>query len=298
MIVSVSRRTDIPWFYADWFFHRVRQGMALVRNPMNGRQVRRVALSPDAVDGFVFWSKNPAPMLERLAEIAAYPYYFQFTLTPYGPQIEPGVPEKGEIVDTFRRLSDRIGPHRVIWRYDPVLIGAGYTAARHVDDFARYAARLCGHTERATISFLDLYAKIARRMEAMGIRPPSEAEKEMLAEGFSRAAAQNGLALSTCAEQADLSRHGIGHAQCVDADLLARISEKALRAKKDENQRPACGCAKSVDIGAYHCCPAGCAYCYANESGARVAASRARHDPLSPFLIGGAAPNGEAAGKP
>ena len=121
MILSVSRRTDIPAFYADWLFHRLRAGFVCVRNPVNPRKISKIQLSPDVVDGIVFWTKNPAPMLPRLQELKRYAYYFQFTLTPYGKDIEPNLPVKLKLMSAFRRLSDQIGPERVIWRYDPIL---------------------------------------------------------------------------------------------------------------------------------------------------------------------------------
>ena len=129
MIVSASRRTDIPAFYSDWFFRRLEEGYLYVKNPMNPRQVSKILLSPDTVDCFVFWTKDPGPMMERLSVLnrLGYPYYFQFTLTPYGTDVEPGVPHKNELVRTFRELSCRLGPERVIWRYDPVLLSPSYT---------------------------------------------------------------------------------------------------------------------------------------------------------------------------
>ena len=143
MIVSASRRTDIPNYYSDWFFNRLKAGYALVKNPMNAAQIRRVELSPEAVDCFVFWTKNPAPMLPRLEELRDYAFYFQFTLTGYGRDIEPGIPHKREVMlDVFRQLAGRVGKERVIWRYDPILITDRYTPEYHVRTFGEIAAAL------------------------------------------------------------------------------------------------------------------------------------------------------------
>ena len=143
MILSVSRRTDIPAHYAEWFFNRIRDGFALVRNPMNFHHVSRINITPDAVDGIVFWTKDPTPMLPRLGELARYHYYFQFTLNSYAADVEPGVCSKaGHIIPTFKRLSDMIGPERVIWRYDPILINEKYTSAYHIKYFERLARSL------------------------------------------------------------------------------------------------------------------------------------------------------------
>ena len=116
MILSVSRRTDIPAFYADWFFNRIKEGFLYVRNPMNIHQVSKINLSPSVIDCIVFWSKNPKPMLNRLDELKDYMYYFQFTINPYDIKLEEGVPTKSGIIDTFKELSNKIAPERVIWR--------------------------------------------------------------------------------------------------------------------------------------------------------------------------------------
>ncbi len=117
MILSVSRRTDIPNHYSDWFFQRLEEGYVCVRNPINAHQVSRICLSPEVLDMIVFWTKNPAPMLERLDELEAYKYYFQFTLNGYGPDIEPGMPDADTVrVPVFRKLSEKIGKKRAVWR--------------------------------------------------------------------------------------------------------------------------------------------------------------------------------------
>lgn len=122
MILSVSRRTDIPNYYSQWFFNRIKEGYVYVRNPINPRQVSEIELSPEVVDCIVFWTKNPAPMFFELARLKDYPFYFQFTLTGYGTDMEPMVPHKRErMIPVFRQLSDMIGKERVIWRYDPIL---------------------------------------------------------------------------------------------------------------------------------------------------------------------------------
>ena len=178
MIVSVSRRTDIPAFYADWFFRRLEEGFALVRNPVNPRRVSRVNLSPDATDGFVFWTKNPSPMLNRLSRLRDYAYYFQVTLNAYGRDAEPGVPSKRDvIIPAFRRLSELAGRERVIWRYDPVFFSAAYTMEHHVRYFERLAALLAPWTEKCIVSFLDVYRNTRRNMASLGLRDASMEER-------------------------------------------------------------------------------------------------------------------------
>lgn len=289
MIISASRRTDIPAFYADWFFNRLREGRALVRNPRNPRRVSEVALAPATVDGFVFWTKNAAPMLGRLGELAGYAYYFLFTVTPYGPDTEPGVPDKlGVVVPAFKALSAAIGPGRVIWRYDPILVNGRYTVACHLEAFGRLARELEGHTRKCVISFLDLTG----RARSMGREEPGREAREALAQGLLATATARGMALETCAEPADYP--GLGRAHCVDAALLGEILGRPLAVAKDKGQRPLCGCVASVDIGENGTCRHGCRYCYA----AHGRGAPAPHDPGSPLLAGHLAPGDTVTRRP
>ena len=174
MILSASRRTDIPAFYADWFLNRLREGYVLVRNPMNYHQVSKVRLAPENVDCIVFWTKNPSHFIEKLPEIdnLGYRYYFQFTLNPYDRSIEENLPDKNVLVETFLRLSDQCGPEKVIWRYDPIFVGDDYPVDYHAEQFARLANRLEGYTEKCIFSFLDPYAKIQKTIKQLGVEPP------------------------------------------------------------------------------------------------------------------------------
>jgi hypothetical protein len=269
MMISASRRTDIPAFYIDWFLSRLREGHVLTPNPLNPRQIRRIDLSPEAVDGFIFWSKNPAPMLGCLTFcLANYAYYFQFTLNAYGQTIESGVPDKEDAIMTFRRLSDLIGPDRIVWRYDPIILSDTMTLSWHLDHFNELAGQLESFTSDCTISFIDIYRKILRAMRHYDLRPPDPGQIRELAAGMVGICREHGIRLQTCAEAIDLSDLGIGHARCIDCDKMSAISGKPVKAGKDKNQRPACGCSVSADIGIYNTCRYGCIYCYANCSSA------------------------------
>jgi DNA repair photolyase len=285
LIVSASRRTDIPAFYSEWFFRRLEEGFALVRNPVNPLQVRRVALDSGGLDGIVFWTKNPGPMLPLLKRLEAYHYYFQFTLNAYGADMEPGLPRKGILIDTFKALSEKIGPHRLVWRYDPILINEKYPLPWHVEKFGETARALNGRAEKVTLSFIDLYAKTIRNTRGLKVREMSREEKTGIAGQLARIAGENGLAIAACAEDIDLSPYGIGKAKCIDDRLIERISGRLPDVKKDRSQRPECGCVSSVDIGTYNTCPHGCRYCYANHSDAVIAENLRNHDPLAPMLI-------------
>ena len=284
MILSASRRTDIPCFYSEWFCNRLQAGYVDVRNPMRPHAVSRVPLSPQVVDGIVFWTKNPAPMLKRLDALQDYAYYFQFTLTPYGADIEKRLPPKNEIVATFRKLSAAIGKERVVWRYDPIFINSTYTVQRHVACFRRLCDQLSGYTENCTVSFIDLYRKIQRSIVPYGIAPPNDSQIEELMGCFSEIACARSIALDVCAEEIDLTRFGIARAQCIEKRRLERIGQCTLNAAKDKNQRAACGCLESIDIGAYNTCKNGCVYCYANLNGTRVERQCSAYDPKAALL--------------
>lgn len=260
MIISASRRTDIPAFFADWLFRRLRAGHAETVNPFRPSQRRRVDLTPENIDGLVLWSKNPAPLWPYLPELTGYgfPFYLQFTVTPYGRDLEPRVPPKSDVIETFRRLSERLGPQRLVWRYDPIIITPVLTPAWHVAQFAALSARLADACCRCVISFVDPYRHCPRPPA-----PPDEAAMHAVAAGFAPIAAATGLPLVTCAEAIDLTAYGIEHGACVDARLLASLSGRKRHIPRDRHQRPACLCAQSVDLGRYGTCQHGCTYCYA-----------------------------------
>lgn len=292
MILSVSRRTDIPNYYSDWFVNRIKEGFVYVRNPMNAHQISRIELSPDVVDCIVFWTKNPANMMEGLEHLREYAYYFQFTLTGYGKDMEPNLPDKRkELIPTFQRLSEKIGKEKVIWRYDPILLNGRYTMEYHLKAFEEIAHELSGYTEKVVISFVDFYTKIQHHMKQLGVRQMTKEEMITLARSMVQIAAKYHLGMETCAEQIDLQHMGISHGSCIDKKLVERIVGCKLSAEKDKNQRNDCGCVESVEVGAYHTCLNGCRYCYANLNDAMVRESVKRYDPYSELLCGCCAPD-------
>lgn len=283
MIVSVSRRTDVPAFYFDWFVNRLRAGWLLVRNPFQPSQVSRVCLSSSTIECIVFWTKNPAPMLGKLDALKPYPYYIQYTVNPYGRDMESHLPELDARLDVFRALSEKLGKERVIWRYSPVIVNGTYTAGFHLDMFDRIAGSLAGHTAQCKLSFIELYAKIQPRMKALDVVERGNEETFALARQLNTLAARHGIALSACGKP-DLRPAGIAASSCVDGELIQRITGKTMAFRKDPGQRGVCHCVESVDVGAYHTCLNGCVYCYANHSHASAVRKAAGYDPDSPFL--------------
>lgn len=288
IIMSASRSTDIPAFYADWFLERLKAGYSVWVNPFNQERYRVLFNDTRMI---VFWSKNPKPMLERLDEVESLgfkQYYFQFTLNDYVTEgLEPNVPPVAERIDTFRHLARRIGKERVIWRFDPLLLSNYLTVDVLLEKIASIGHELQGATEKLVFSFADIqaYRKVGKNLSGTNCREFSSEEKIEFAKGLRDVNLSLGLEMATCAEDIDLSEYGIKHNKCVDDDLMVRLFHDDAKlmdfigaeydmidgwtikkSRKDKGQRKACGCIVSKDIGMYNTCPHLCRYCYANSS--------------------------------
>lgn len=288
MILSASRRTDIPRFYLDWLLNRFDEGFALVRNPMSRAQVSRVPLDRDSVDCIAFWTKDPAPLLERIERLertAPAPFFVQFTLNAYGTDVEAGLPHKAKLVETFRALSRALGPERVVWRYSPVLVGGRYTVEHHLRCFEALADRLRGSTAACRLSFLDVYPKIAQRMAALGLGDVPAPQKGPLALRLAELGAARGIAVRGCGDGA-LDDVGLASSGCIDAETVARVAGVDAGPPRCAGRRGACRCVPSVDVGSYDTCANGCVYCYANPGAPSGGAPwrRRRYDPAAPML--------------
>ncbi len=293
MIISASRRCDIPSYFGEWFLNRLKEGYVLIQNPYNVNRFSKALLTLETVDVIVFWTKNPRPFLKYLPEIESfgYPYYFEFSLTPYGKEIERNLPDKDALIDDFISLSKRLGKNRVVWRYDPIIMDENYDIAYHKEKFAHFANRLRGSTNRCVISFVDGYKNVTARM---GKDPSDTMTLESIykvSEIFSAVAKENGIEVFSCAEKYNLERYGIRHGACIDKGIIEGILDCTIFDTKDKNQRPECLCLESIDIGTYNCCGNGCSYCYALQSEKAAIANIKKHDPKSPVLIGEMGPN-------
>ena len=248
MIISASRRTDIPAYYSEWFINRIKAGFVLVRNPRNPRQVSKISLSSDLIDGIVFWTKNPANMMKHLSEFNDYMYYFQFTLTPYGKDIEPNLPVKSnELIQTFKQLSTLIGANRVIWRYDPILINEKYTIDYHLHAFETIAKQLRGSTKKVIISFIDThYRNVKSNIKALALKDFEDEQKVELARKIVAIAACYGLMVESCSGKIDLQHLGIGPSRCIDYKLFEELLGCEIPASKDKNQRPNVGVCRAL----------------------------------------------------
>ena len=289
MILSCSRRTDIPAFYSEWLMNRLREHSVCVVNPFNANQVSRIPLSPEVVDCIVFWTKNPKPLMKHLNEIDAlgYKYYFQCTMTPYQKDIESGLTDKSEVIETFIELSQRIGKEKVVLRYDPILMTDKCDVDYHVKAFTKLCDKLHRYTDKVIISFVDMYRKNKRNLQNHGIQELNNEEIYEIASRLKVIADEHQLLMETCAESIELSQLGIAHGQCIDGDLIERIIgyKIAHKDKRDAN-REHCGCMQCIDIGQYDTCLYECAYCYATVSNSRAEANYKQHNPLSEVMIG------------
>lgn len=264
MIISASRRTDIPAFYGDWFIQQLQEGYTEVKNPFNPNQIKRISLKPEDIECIVFWTKNPGSFLDKLPLLKDYSYYFLFTLTPYGTDLEPGLPDKKKLIDIFIRLSLLTGKERVIWRYDPILLTKKMDIQYHIAQFNEIACQLKTYTSKCIISYVTLYKKVMRRLSDLQIRKPDDSESDILLSALSHIATENEIEINSCASDLDMTKYGIKAAHCIDNTLIGKLNNQPLTYKKDKNQRPACGCHESIDIGAYNSCGYRCLYCYAN----------------------------------
>ena len=302
VILSVSRATDVPAFYADWFMNRLKAGYFKWVNPFNTHQVQYVSTSKARV--IVFWSKNPKPMLEHLDELdgMGIHYYFQFTLNDYDAEgYEPKVPRVARRMETFHALAERIGPERVIWRMDPLLLTDRVGIPELLAKADAIAGGLRGATRKLVFSYADItaYGAVQRNLQQSGIRAREFTTDEMneVAAGLVEIARVNGITeVATCSEKLDQEALGVKHNRCVDDELMIRLwkDDRALMDflgyegealfgaserpyLKDKGQRKECGCIVSKDIGRYGTCPHLCVYCYANHSEKMVRNNFAAH---------------------
>lgn len=288
MIINTGQRTDIPAFYAEWFCNRLRAGFVLVRNPYDPQRVTRYRLTPDVVDLIGFCTKNPAPMLPHMDLLAPFGQYWYVTITPYGRDIEPRVPNKLQVLDSFRRLADIVGPDSMGWRCDPIFISPEWPVERHIKAFDYMARALAGYTRTAVISFIDLYEKTRRNFPEA--RSVSREDRLTLGKAMAEIAHQQGMTLRPCAEGDELARFGADCGGCMTVAMYEQALHQRLRVPRHAPARKECACYLGADIGAYNSCGHLCRYCYANYDAATVQANLRAHDPLSPFLLGHALP--------
>lgn len=284
MIINTGMRTDIPAFYSTWLLNRIKEGYVYVRNPYYKSQVTKYSLSPDVVDCLAFCTKNPHPLISHLSELDKYNEFWFVTITPYGKDIEPNVPNKMQVIEDFKKLSDHIGVNSVALRYDPIFIDNNFSVEKHIECFNRLLSHLKGYTHDCTISFLDLYEKVKRN--APNLRPPTEKEEREIAKAFSKIGSKNNIQIHACCEKDYLKDYGIDITGCMSQEIVEKAISNKLNVPKLNSKRQGCNCVLGNDIGAYNTCAHLCKYCYANANPGLVKENMRKHIPTSPFLIG------------
>ena len=302
VIVSASRATDIPAFYADWFFGRLEKGHSAWTNPFNGV---KSYISYARTRLIVFWSKNPRPLLPHLEKLRekGIRSYLHYTLNDYETErLERGVPPLDERIETFLRFSELLGKELVIWRFDPLILTERTGVEELLRKAERIGNRLRGYTAKLVFSFADIrtYRSVENRLrrDALPCREFDGRQMSDMAAGLAELNEKWGYTLATCGERVDLSQFGVRHNKCIDDELIVRqfaddpllmdflgVSQEGLfgtetearKSLKDKGQRAFCGCIASKDIGEYDTCPHGCAYCYANRSGGKAAENYRLH---------------------
>jgi len=283
IVISASRRTDIPAFYMDWFMEQIKKGVFEVSNPYNRRKVI-VPATPDKIHTIVFWSKNFSPFIkggfgEKLLRMG-FNLFFNFTINSDIPLLEPRVPSLKQRLVQLRDLSRNYDPRSINWRFDPICFFEFKQNAikDNLHDFSRIAtwASQCGVT-RCITSFMDHYAKLKKRIKSkpgFSFIDPILSEKVNILLKMEKELTEKNVDLYTCCEKEVLnalpSGSNIRKSSCIPNDLFVKIFGGDLSFKRDTGQRSSkgCGCMISVDIGSYrlHPCYNNCLFCYANPA--------------------------------
>lgn len=285
MIINTGCRTDIPAFYSEWFFNRIKEGYVLVRNPYYPEQVLRYKLNPDVVDVLSFCTKNPEPMIDRMREIDQFKQFWFVTITPYGKEIEPNVPDKTKVMESFKRLSNIVGINAIGWRYDPIFITDKYSMDFHIKSFENMARNLQGYVNNCVISFIDLYEKTKKNFP--GIKEVTKEEREKIGKEFVKIGKKYGITIRSCCEGKILEKYGVDISGCITKEVMEKAIGYTLDIPSGKKSiRDSCNCLLGSDIGMYNTCNNACIYCYANYDRRTVLQNMKLHNKMSPLLIG------------
>ena len=285
MIINVGGRTDIVNYYSEWLFKRFEQGFVYSRNPFYPNYVYKYTLNPDIVDCVIFCSKNYAPVLKDFHKISdKYNVFCHYTITAYGKDIEPNVPDIEESIRTLINLSQIVGKQRIAWRYDPILLTDFYTVKKHLETFEYMTEKLSTHVAFCIFSFVEMYKKLEKNMPE--IIPFSDTDKKEILTGIGEISKKYNLRVQTCAGKEDYSSYGIMQSGCITSEILAKANNLSFKKVAHKGNRKNCKCMPSRDIGAYDTCPNGCKYCYANKNPDIAYKNMLLHNPTSPILIG------------
>lgn len=282
MILFVSGRTDIPAFYSNWFINRVKAGFVDVRNPFNQKLVSRIYFSD--VDLIMFCSKNPLSMINKL-DLLKVPVLFHVTITPYGKDVEPNIPDKRLIIEGVKKLSLVLGIDNVVVRYDPIFLSDKYNVDYHIKAFDKLCKNLNGYVNKIIVSFMDEYKNVRSNKNILKYRAFTREDYKKIGEAFSKSAMDNGMSVQTCFEDEDLTQYGFVKGECLSHELAYILTGKKFKSSNVRKEKK-CECVQMVDIGDYNSCMHMCKYCYANYDEKAVSNNFERHDDNSSLLIG------------
>ncbi|EKV57663.1 hypothetical protein A966_03685 [Brachyspira hampsonii 30446] len=260
MIISASRRTDIPSLHTKWFINRLKEGYIITQNPINKNNFYKITLNKNIVDIIVFWSKNPD--IEFLNEVKdlGYEFYLHFTITAYDENIEKNIPDKYSLIKKFQSISKLFAKEKIVWRYDPIILNDDFDINYHINHFKNFAYSLNGYTDECIFSFVEIYSKIKN-----SIKNINNDDKVLLIENMKYISEKNNIKLKSCSQDFDNSNIKIEKSACIDKERIQKILGYSIKEKKDKSQRKLCACIESIDIGMYNTCTNGCIYCYANS---------------------------------
>lgn len=285
MIINTGGRTDTVNYYSDWLLNRFEEGYVYSRNPLFPNHITKYTLDPSVVDCVVFCSKNYRPILPELHRITdRFNIFCHYTITAYGKDVEPNVPDIDRSIGTLVELSEKVGSKRIAWRYDPVLLTEKYTVDYHLKMFDYMASRLAPFVNFCVFSFVEMYKRLEYNMPEL--IPLTDRDKEKLAEGMGAIARKYGLHLQTCGTSENYIRYGIAVSGCMTTVSLENALGCRFKNMAHKGTRIGCSCMPTRDIGAYNTCLNGCRYCYANKKPELAVENYKLHDPASPLLIG------------
>ncbi|WP_297204231.1 DUF1848 domain-containing protein [uncultured Brachyspira sp.] len=258
MIISASRRTDIPSLHTEWFLNRLKEKYIITQNPINKNKFYRIPLNKDITDIIVFWSKNPNIDFLKNVRDLGYKFYIHFTITPYGKTIEKNIPNKDVLIKKFIDISSLFGKDSIVWRYDPIILNDEFDINYHINNFNNFASQLNACTDECIFSFIQIYSKIKNNIKNIYV---DDNDKIFLINSLKDIADKNNIKLKSCSQDFNLTEK----ASCIDKERIQKILGYSIKEKKDKSQRKLCNCAESIDIGSYNTCKNGCIYCYANS---------------------------------
>lgn len=285
MIINTGSRTDTVQYYTEWLMKRFEEGFVYSRNPMFPNKVIRYELNPKVVDCIVFCSKNYEPILPYIKTITdKFNTYFYYTITAYGKDVEPNVPDIDESIETLIKLSSLVGRQRIAWRYDPILLTEKYTKNRHYKTFNYIAQKLSPHIDRCIFSFVEMYKKLKANMPEIILL--TEKDKIEIAKNIGAISKKYNMKIQTCATKEEYEQYGILTSGCMTAEILGNANNIKYKKLKHTGNRKNCNCIENRNIGDYDTCPNGCKYCYANQNPEIALANYKKHNPNSPLILG------------